>query len=616
MKFSSMVLSSLLFLCGCSSLEGLSLLRSQSPEPTAAEEAKAVREVSDLAVPFGMWPTSVEGVGLVTGLKGTGSDPKPSPQRDVLLSEMKSRGVPMPNTILASGRVSLVMVRGVLRPGIKKGDHFDVEVRVLGQSETTSLRGGYLVECSLKLLAALQEHDGRVFVHNGFEEGRAEGPVMVDPSATDHKDSIERVRMTRGKILGGGLAMKDRPLKLVLKPDHQTIMESNRVEMVVNKRFYIPQRGSKAGMATAETNQYINLKLHPRYKDNVERYMRVIGSIILKESQTERIERLRRLETQLCDPLTSCRAALALEAMGGHEAVDVLRKGIRSADREVRFYSAEALAYLDESQAAAPLGEAARDVPAFRVFALTALSAMNDFDSSEQLRSLLSVNSAETRYGAFRALWAMNPNDALIRGERLNDQFSYHILENAGPPMIHVTRSRRPEIVLFGRDQRFVPPLALEAGNQIMVTGRGGDEVVVSKFAVNQSDQERVVTTRVDDVIRTIVELGGTYPDVVQALEQAKAGGSLPSRFEIDALPQAGRVFDRVADGKPKQGGDQPPANSPVPDLFTTGAVKPEDETTGSAQKPEEKTSQSEEKPGAFKSFFARIWGSSENDKE
>jgi hypothetical protein len=103
---------------------------------------------------------------------------------------------------------------------------------------------------------------------------------------------------------------------------------------------------------------------------------------------------------------------------------------------------------------------------------------------------------------------------------------------------------------------------------------------------------------------------------VVQALEQAKAAGSLPSRFEIDALPQAGRVFDRVADGKPKQGGDQPPANSPIPDLFATGPVKPEDDATSGAPKPEEKTSQSEEKPGAFKSFFARIWGGSENDKE
>ena len=195
---------------------------------------------------------------------------------------MKARGVSKPNTILASGRVALVMVHGFLRPGLKKGDHFDVEVRVPAQAKTTSLRGGFLLECSLKLQAVLEDHPGFFSVHNGFEEALAEGPAMVDPSARDHKDSIERVRTTRGRILGGGIAMKDRPLKFVLKPDHQTIMESAQVEAVINRRFYIPQRGSKAGMATAETNQYVNLKLHPRYKDNVERYMRVISAIILR----------------------------------------------------------------------------------------------------------------------------------------------------------------------------------------------------------------------------------------------------------------------------------------------------------------------------------------------
>ena len=48
-------------------------------------------------------------------------------------------------------------------------------------------------------------------------------------------------------------------------------------------------------------------------------------------------------------------------------------------------------------------------------------------------------------------------------------------------------------------------------------------------------------------MIRAIVELGGTYPDVVQALQQAKADGALVSRFEVDALPQPGRQYDRDA---------------------------------------------------------------------
>ena len=57
----------------------------------------------------------------------------------------------------------------------------------------------------------------------------------------------------------------------------------------------------------------------------------------------------------------------------------------------MRFYAAEALAYLDRREAAEPLGQIARDQPAFRVFALTALSAMQDYAAYEQLRDLLSV---------------------------------------------------------------------------------------------------------------------------------------------------------------------------------------------------------------------------------
>ena len=270
-------------------------------------------------------------------------------------------------------------------------------------------------------------------------------------------------------------------------------------------------------MATAETKQYLNLKLHPRYKDNVQRYMAVIRSILLKETESERAKRLQILEKQLSDPIASSRAALALEATGGHEAVAVLRKGMQSADPEIRFYSAEALAYLDDGEAAAALADAARNVPAFRVFALAALSALNDYSSSEQLRSLLSVNSVETRYGAFRALWAMNPNDALVRGEQLSGQFSYHILENAGPPMIHVTRSRRPEVVLFGASNGWFlrSPWKREIGS--WSPARASTRSWSASSLSAKPTRSGSCSTRVDEIIRSIVELGGTYPDVVQA---------------------------------------------------------------------------------------------------
>jgi hypothetical protein len=184
---------------------------------------------------------------------------------------------------------------------------------------------------------------------------------------------------------------------------------------------------------------------------------------------------------------------------------------------------------------------------------------------------MLDASSAETRYGAFRALWAMNPHDSVVRGENLKGQFSYHVLTTGGPEMIDVTRSMRPEIVLFGADQHFVAPMILEAGRSIIVKDTDRDHVAVSKFVVGQSDQRHVVSNKVDDVIRKIVELGGTYPDVVQALQQAKTGKALVGRFEVDALPDGDREYRRKEDGDGPGTADrsQIEVASPVSDLFT-----------------------------------------------
>ena len=42
-----------------------------------------------------------------------------------------------------------------------------------------------------------------------------------------------------------------------------------------------------------------------------------------------------------------------------------------------------------------------------------------------------------------------------------------------------------------------------------------------------------------------MTDLGASYPDVVQALQQAKKKGALQGRFAIDAIPSGGRRYDR-----------------------------------------------------------------------
>lgn len=490
--------------------------------------------VGDLAVAYGLHPIPVEAIGLVTGLRGTGSDPLPSPERQYLLAEMQRRGVDSPNTVLASPDTSLVLLRGYLRPGIQRGDRFDLEVRVPSRSETTSLLGGYLLEVPMREMAVLGGaiREGRVLASG-------EGPVLVDPNADPAKDAIYA---TRGVILGGGVSRTSRTLGLVLKPEHQSVFNSARIQTVVNRRFSLVHRGIQEGVAKAKTNEYIELKVHPRYKDNIERYLAVIRAIPLKDNETDRVRRITELQQQLLNPDTAASAAIKLEALG-NPSVKALKEVLQSPHVPVRFYAAEALAYLDCPDAAPVLGQIARDEPAFRVYALSALGTLNDLESLEQLRSMLSSPSAETRYGAFRALTTLNPNDPVIMGEKLGDQFSYHVLHVDGPPMVHVTKSRRAELVLFGSHIRLNSPPLLEAGNRIMVTGREPGKIVISKFTPNEPDQKRFVSDDLDEVIRAVVELGGTYPEVVQMLQQAKAGGYLTARFEVDALPEPGRRY-------------------------------------------------------------------------
>jgi hypothetical protein len=406
--------------------------------------------------------------------------------------------------------------------------------------------------------------------------------------------------------------MTSRELGLVIKPDDRSVLVSAQIGNAINHRFHNYEQGVKVGVAKPKTDEFITLKVHPRYKDNIERYVRVIRALPLRETPQEQQSRLQLLERQLLDPISSSTAALKLEAIG-KDALAILKKGLTAPDQEVRFYSAEALAYLDDNSAAETLGVLARDVPAFRAYAMTALSAMDDYAAYDALYELLKVPSAETRYGAFRALWAMNPRDQLTRGEQLGD-FSYHVVDAGGPPLVHCTRSYRAEVLLFGSDQRLKLPLTIEASKKIILTGHdaNSDRITISRFAVNEPDQQRVVSNKLDDVIRAIHELGGHYPDVVQMLQQAKSTGALTSRFEVDAIPKGGRVYYRTESEDDSLTADTPEivVGNPLPDLFgrRTSIDDRSSNSTLSTESFDENDEEETKSKGPVRSFLGKIW--------
>jgi flagellar basal body P-ring protein FlgI len=559
------LLISLFGLSGCTSsvvLPPQTDVPCETPPPEPVLDTN-VELIKDVASPLGMNYLKIESVALVTGLHGTGSDPAPSPQRTALLADMQARAVKNPNQVLASPNVSLVLVRAYLPPGIRKGDRFDLEVRLPSRSETTSLRDGWLMSTRLREVAVLDNT-----LRSGHVEAVAEGQIIVDAAFDGDSDQVSEVR---GRVIGGGVAVTARMLGLVIRSENHSIRTSTQVGTAINSRFHTYDQGIKRGVATPKRDNFVELEVHARYRHNLARYFRVIQNIALAEGPTERLQRLAVLERKVFEPTTAPAAALQLEAIG-KEAIPVLQKAARADDPEIRFYAAEALAYLDDALAAEPLAQAAREQPAFRWHAIAALCAMDNLSAYDALTELLHVPSAETRYAAFRALRTRNPQDALVKGERLGDQGTLHLVDTSGPPMVHFSRTRFAEIVLFGDDQRLRPPAGLNAGKAIIIKGDGPERIKVTRFAPQEEDRRETCSTKTADVIRAITKVGGTYADILEAVHEAKQKQYLDARLAVDALPRGGRVYRRDQE-EPEQAAAELAARrvaSPLPEMFST----------------------------------------------
>lgn len=542
-------------LAGCGKLN----LRSQNPDDDEIKPPQTTF-IKDQVTVSGLHPITIEAVGLVVGLDNTGGEPPPSSYRTMLVRDMRRRGVPDPNKLLQSPTVALVLIRAAVPPVIDVGEHFDVEVVLPDSGEATSLKGGHLMEAYLSEQAIVP--GGHTAA--GHILAKAEGPIMLSTGEGSEDSTSSALR--RGRILGGGkytggLVRKGREMGLYVRSDLRSVRTTKKIADQIGRRFFHHDHGLKEALATAKTNQYIELKVHPRYKENHVRYVQVIRNIALDESQVERRERMERLRKSLLVPTTASQSATELEAIGT-EAVLILKDGLKSSNFEVRFYAADALAYLGDGSGIDVLCEAARNEPAFRIFALAALATLGGPEVRDGLKDLMvkpsiedvdgaerEVWSAETRYGAFKALRTMDKHDELVVGEKLNDEFELHVVPAPGDSMVHLTRYRVPEVVVFG-DQQMRTPISLSAGRYIMITApKGSQTVTVSRFDTRSADEKVTTTTSVADIIRAVGKLHGGYPDVAQMLVQAERQSNLTGRLEIDALPQSGRFYHRALAG-------------------------------------------------------------------
>ncbi len=522
------------------------------------------RLVQDLARPANVNAAKIEGATLVRGLRGTGADEPPSSYQQLVLNDM-SRDIERKRTAkseIASLNTAIVLLETIVPPGAQKGDRLDATIKLLPNSEASSIQNGYVED------AEMYQYMTADIVRRGYRLGVVNGFVTLDPNLIEKGSPLA---YKQGKIIGGAVVTRPRPIWLELKEDERSAGVAQRIEDVINKRFSYTRPGYAGKKKVAEAKAgaaRINLEIPEEYRENVIRYVNVVCAISFYETTDELNERVNRLSEQLLNPDNSEFAAIQLEAIGSSNAkvVDAIRRGLDSTNDAVRFNSAITAAYFnirqDRPKVAKILTDFARESSKYRPAALATLGVTmkTSFDVDAELRKLLSEPNIETRYGAFRALWTRNPTDYMIQGENMADQFSYHCLNSGGPSYVHITQSSRPEIVLFNADQIYLRgEVDVEANPRLTVRTEDNDVIVKRYESGDGIDEQRRVSYKVDDVIRALVELGGTYPDVVSFLTQAKTkkllyasdSGSEAAEcpLAIDALPgyKAG-VFKKVRD--------------------------------------------------------------------
>jgi flagellar basal body P-ring protein FlgI len=538
----------------------------------AGTPPKVQETVGDLSFVLSHGEIKVEGVGLVVGLDNSGVDPPPSWYRKQLVDEMSKAGVEKAEKFLANPQVSMVIVRLTIPIGVNPKDRVDVQVEVPPACGTTSLAGGFLLTTRLRevLLAGGSPKES-------FDVAFAQGPVMIGTPAKPNDPKV-------GRVLGGAKVKKNYPYTLVIKENRESYRTSRMLETVVNERFHEFENGHQKGSATAKTPMFLELKVPALYHQNQDHFFRVVQLLPMIDSPDLRARRTEAWTKELLDPTTAGVAAMKLEGLGP-AGIEPLKTGLKNPNSQVRFFCAESLAYLNDTSGVDVLGETAIKNPIFRVYSLAALAAMDQPASHLKLRKLMDESEVELRYGAFNSLRTLDPHDPFLGLVRVldepkqesdddepvdsmavaiasasrrkrpaqSDPFGLYVVDSEGPPLIHISRSRRSEIVVFGRQQKLLPPIVLDTGAIFLNAADSDDKIELSKIVPSRfgnSDVKLTTSLELADVVRKTAGLGATYPQIVAILEAAKRQKNLSGDLVVDAVPVSNKMYLQAVLGK------------------------------------------------------------------
>jgi len=155
--------------------------------------------IKDIVDIHGVRGNPLNGIGLVTGLAGTGDTTLLS--RQMLTNILRESGLVLTPNDLTGGNIAVVMVSAELGPFDREGARIDIDVSAIGDSK--SLQGGMLLPTPLKGL------DGQVYAV-------AQGGVSLGGwSASGSQAALSKNHQTVGRIPDGAIVEQAEPADFV-----------------------------------------------------------------------------------------------------------------------------------------------------------------------------------------------------------------------------------------------------------------------------------------------------------------------------------------------------------------------------------------------------------------
>jgi hypothetical protein len=436
--------------------------------------------VGSMARLRGHQPLLVSGYGLVVGLDQTGSSEVPAELRQWLLQELRRGGfgsarlgtlAMSPERVLADDRTAVVSIEGLIPPGAVTGTRFDLLVRAV-DSQTTSLAGGTLYTFPLavgglqnpqRFLSPLARAGGRVYLQPSSAGGptAVPGELPLPGAAAVDDDDFQR----SGVVLGGGRVTEPRTLELVL--NQPSFRRAREIADRINERLPTsPEENYQT--AEAESDLIIRLRVPRAFAQQPAELLGLIDHLFVRRGQNFEPQQARRMMDHLAQsPGDAESVRWSLQALGPN-TIPVLRDFYDHDELPLRLTALRAGAYLEDERSSVHLRElATHDDPAVRLRVAQALVHLpRSLQGHRALTRLLSDPHEGVRINAYETLF-LNSDPIIDRLTVSGGRDIKFIIDRvpAEQPLLYVTQTQVPRVVLFGPEQGFNEPMRASVWN-------------------------------------------------------------------------------------------------------------------------------------------------------